>query len=150
MAAVKHHSTNALFWRGPTAAVREAAKHPGWAEFHRQAGKVGLFFDDIEPAGRTGYGAVAFRIERERGYCVRYVVAQGKGDGPIEAVLDALNKAPALAREEAERLSGLLGDAPVIEMLPVPDTSDVLAAIDQTKQQIAEAFAVDPLEGLLG
>lgn len=94
-----HRSRNTMFWRRDPF-VAEASKHPGWNQFHRECGKAGLFFDDVDPVGddgkdvtrrpKRGYSAVAFRVEDGR---YRYVVAQGRGEGPIAAVIAAYRAA---------------------------------------------------------
>ena len=87
---------NALFYTVDP--IIEAARRvPGWSEFHKACGRQGLYFEDIERTGRSRkeYGAVATRVEPRRDMYLRYKVADGRGDGPIAAVLSAFDAAVA-------------------------------------------------------
>ena len=76
--------------------VEEARKHSGWVSFHRECGREGLYFNDIDKDGRKSYTAVAVRVEKDRrGFIIPYLVSRGKGKTPIDAVLDAFNGAVA-------------------------------------------------------
>ena len=121
-----HRSRNTMFWRRDERVV-EASRHSGWAAFHRACGESGLFFDDIDPVGR-GYGAVTFRIEENaRKILIRYVVAEGRGSGPIEAVLDAYRNSVAAGFNVPADLSRLL-DSSAAEQTPA-EIDDVLGLI---------------------
>lgn len=76
-----------VMWRVDPLVVA-ARKLPGWIEFHRACATVKLYFDNIERvAGKRGeFRAVAFTIERKRDHAVSYLVAEGRGRTPIDAL----------------------------------------------------------------
>ena len=143
MTAAAHSSRNSMFWRRDEF-VAEAAKHPGWASFHRACGRHGLFFDDIDPIGddgkhdvtrrpRKGYGAVAFRIDGGRSF----QVAKGRGDGPIAAVIDTYHNSIAAGFDVPAGLDVVFDAVTAsVEFLPVPDITDVIDAIAQVEADI--------------
>lgn len=93
----QHNSRNALFWRGPSAEVQAARRHPGWVKFHRACGDTGLFFDDIEQIGSSRrFTATAFTARKAASDFYHLIVlANGQGLGPIAAVLAAFDGAVA-------------------------------------------------------
>jgi hypothetical protein len=142
-----HRSRNTMFWRRDER-VHAASKHPGWATFHRACGKAGLFFDDIDPIGRgSDYGAVTFRVEQNRrGLLIRYLVANGRGNGPIPAVIDAYRNSIDAGFAVPAGLEALLADAPeksavedIPYILPGPDLSELIGITD-----------IDDVMGLIG
>lgn len=114
-------SRNMMFWRAD-ARVDEARKHHGWREFHRRCGEAGLYFDDIEAAGRE-YTALAFRLQRSGDAYLRFKVADGRGRGVIPAVLAAFEAAVSAGWPVDPALAQLLqSDRPA--PAPAPANSD--------------------------
>ena len=83
-----------MFWRADPR-IDEARRHSGWVQFHRTCGATGLYFDDLEPAARGGYSAVAFRLQKPAAEYLRLKVSDGSGPGVIAAVLSAFDAAVA-------------------------------------------------------
>jgi hypothetical protein len=144
--AAQHRSTGALFWRGPPAEVTAARRRPGWAAFHRAAGRHGLFFDDIEPvsSGRRaarsgGFRAATFRLERRRSFYLSFRVSEGRGLGPIEACADALRAAASAGFPVPVELADLL-----TETAPAPSVVSMAALLGD------EPDAAISIEDLLG
>lgn len=56
-----------MLWK-PNKDVEEARADPRWEKFHKECGKIGLFFDRI-----TRQGCVAFMVEDRRSYELAHV-----------------------------------------------------------------------------
>lgn len=74
------------FWR-PDAAIDELRKRDGWQDFHREAGKRGLYFDLTVKEGRR-YKNTVFSLTRssKRDFYQTIFVADGEGKTPFEAM----------------------------------------------------------------
>lgn len=127
-----HHSRNFMFWKGPHPALTAARKQPGWADFHRECGRHGLYFDDIDPAQGRGFRATAFRLKRGTEF-TRIHVADGRGATPIAALLATAAVARANGFPLPEDVDQLLSSAPA--------SIDVLDVLGD-----APPAAVDPME----
>lgn len=91
------HATNVMFWFVDKE-IEAARRSPGWVEFHRECGKAGLYFDDIERSGgrRSAYGAWAYSASKDsRGFYVKHMVARGRAATPIAVTLECFDKAVA-------------------------------------------------------
>jgi len=84
-AAQQYAPRNTMMWKTDPG-VEKARRQFGWREFHKECGRQGLYFDDIEPKGR-GYEATAFTLQG-RFYKVKLVTATGKT--PIDACVAAM------------------------------------------------------------
>lgn len=121
-ASAEHVSRNAMFWR-PDARVDEARRHHGWNAFHRQCGRAGLYFDDIEAAGR-GYSCITFRLEKRGDGYVSYLVAKGAGRTVMDAVLSGFDESVAAGWPVPAEVRELLTAPPPRAAPVVPDISD--------------------------
>jgi len=121
-----HRSRNLLHYRVDPR-LDELRKKPEWVAFHKACGQHGLFFDDIDPVGRSGqYGAVTFRLERSAGgYYDRFLVSEGRGAGPIDAVIAAYRAAVAKGFSVDPGLDALLTGTPA----PTIEEDDIMALI---------------------
>lgn len=102
--------------------IEDARKHKGWANFHRECGAQGLYFDDIAKAGR-GYSAISFRLEKHGDTYQSFRVSKGTGRTPIDAVLSAFDEAVIGGFAVDSTLYGLLAEAAPQVM---PDDLDML------------------------
>lgn len=106
--------------------IEAARKLPGWMEFHRQCGKVGLYFDIPSRSGNRGpFTVVAFTLKRNGvdGYN-SYEIARASGRHLIQTM------------QQAHDQSGRA-------------TDETAALLDRMINPPAE-IAADPLEGMFG
>jgi len=107
-------AVNSMFWFVDKE-VEAARKHPGWKQFHRECGKAGLYFDDIERSAgrRSPYTAYAYSLSKSRrGFYQQNLVARGRAPTPNAVVLDCFDKAVAAGFDVDPSLRNLLvGDA---------------------------------------
>lgn len=69
--------------------VNALSKLKGWAEFHRTAGLVGLYFDRPMKAGRN-YTCLAFTVKRNTvGGWQSYRLSEGSARTPLDAMAEA-------------------------------------------------------------
>lgn len=84
--------------------VDAARKHAGWQEFHRAAGRVGVFFDHMVRESRRGqYTCDAFTTSEK--------LATGRGATVIASVADAYAKAGRTSPDADQWLVVLTGVA---------------------------------------
>lgn len=119
MTPAPHVSRNTMMWSADKN-VEAARKHAGWAQFHRECGKHGLYFDDIEPCGRSRYQALTFRLMGN----VSFRVSRGEGKTVIAACLDALKAAEVAGFPITGDPGRLFADA--------PGPADIMALLDST------------------
>lgn len=99
-----------MMWK-PDPAIEAARKLPGWGAFHRECGKVGLFFDHPEREGRRGaWGFDAFTVEAR----VPRLLVTGKGATVIDALTDAHDRS-GRGNPETARLLAALTAPPVAD-----------------------------------
>ena len=81
---------NAMFWR-PDPAIDELRQRDGWAEFHRAAGKRGLYFDLTVKEARR-YKNTVFTLKKSTSktpldeFEAAYA-ATGRGDAELDALV---------------------------------------------------------------
>jgi hypothetical protein len=75
-----------MFWEADPL-IDELRKRNGWADFHREAGQRGFYFDPAPKEGRR-YKWVAFTMSKasKRDFYRTYHLADGVGATPFEAI----------------------------------------------------------------
>lgn len=141
-----HQSRHTLFFRRDEV-VEAARKRPGWRDFHRVCGQHGIYFDDIESAGkRQGYRAIAFELDDSTPK--QWVnPVEGRGNDPAAAVADAYRKQGRGNPETDAALEVMLRGE---EIAAVMDTPEVQAAIVNAVFAASIQTAPDPMDDLLG
>lgn len=103
-----------MLWK-PDPDAEAARKHPDWKQFHREAGKLGVFFDHIRRESRTKFGCVAFTTRpSDAGGWNSFHLADGTGRTVMESLDDAWRKcgvASVVVDGLADRLCGRVVEA---------------------------------------
>lgn len=144
MTTIEHRSRNSMFWQGPDPEVAACKKHPGWQSFHRECGKHGLYFDDIDRIGKTRrFQAVTFTLRRHgRDYSMIHV-AKAEAVGAMAAVLAAFDASIAAGHRVPAQLRDLLSDnRPPKEIVDI----DNLLGVDN-QLETGEEIDIDSLLG---
>lgn len=109
----------AIIWEEDRLLV-ETRKHPRWATFQRECGKVGVFFEverSSSPRTAPRYKCQAIRYTRVRpDFHQGTVIATVEADHPMRAQVEGFHAAIASGDETAAeldpQLAGMLGDTP--------------------------------------
>lgn len=111
-----------MMWR-PDANIDAARKLPGWRDFHRVCGRVGLYFDRMQKAGR-GYTCDAFTAHRRRDHYVTEKLATGRGVSVVASVEAAYRASGRQTPETGAALDVLLGRDDDFDTLLVVSDND--------------------------
>lgn len=79
-----------MFWRQDPE-IERTRKLPGWVEFHRDAGRVVLYFDHMAREGKRGGAFLcdAYTMREHRGNWSVQQLATGRGGTALDSVIDA-------------------------------------------------------------
>ena len=144
-------------WK-PDPLLDELRKRDGWAEFHREAGRRGFYFDPAPKEGRR-YKWVAFTMKRatNREFYHTYHLADGVGATPFEAVEACYRntgRVDATLDALVERIRGgvVAGKkaAPAPVVAAEPDEFDALFEDQVVASTATSATAEDEFEDLFG
>lgn len=112
-----HRALNAMHWRGIPPEVQAARKRPGWAPFHRERARHGLFCDDIDRAPGGGFRATTFRVEPDHRFYAFFRVSEAHAPTPEEACAEAVRAAAAAGFPIPADVTALLQSTPDLEAL---------------------------------
>lgn len=139
-----------MFWR-PDTAIDELRARDGWREFHRAAGKRGLYFDLTAKEGRR-YKNTVFTLKRSsrKDFYQAIFVAEGEGKTPLDA-FETAYRATGRTDDELDRLVAVIrGKArpPSVEIVkPVENDDDFDALFDEGVEDVSAADEFDALFG---
>ncbi|WP_242136985.1 hypothetical protein [Sphingomonas sp. TREG-RG-20F-R18-01] len=114
-----YHPKSEFLWRIDPA-VEAARKLPDWGPFHRECGKLNVFFDHIEKQSKA-FAASAFTLKRHPTGFEHIHLADGRGLTVIAALEDAYQKSGRVVPAALPHLDRMAGrETPFADLLGDP------------------------------